>query len=266
VLALVKDEKNRDRIKSALGVAAFHGLLGYAFLTGLGFDVVAEVSDELKMFDVTEEPPPPPAEIPPPDEARSEKNQTKDPEGAASPANLKNTPSEIVAPPPEIRLEVPPPVIAAPAAGQGSADSAGATDVPGPGTGSGGIGTGLGSGTQGTGTGGGGGGRFTHARWISGRIQDSDYPRASYEAGVGGTVFLRFVVAPNGRVSECRVTRSSGHPDLDATTCRLIQRRFRYRPARDARGRPIADVIIGEHLWISERRMSQVEIEEPDGE
>jgi hypothetical protein len=27
------DQENRDRIKSALGVAAFHGLLGYAFLT-----------------------------------------------------------------------------------------------------------------------------------------------------------------------------------------------------------------------------------------
>ncbi|MDP8913855.1 MAG: energy transducer TonB, partial [Pseudomonadota bacterium] len=173
-------QENRDRIKSAIGVAAFHALLGYALITGLGFDVVTQVSNELKLFDAVEEPPPPPAEPPPPKKTSSAAPKPKDPEGAASPANLKNTPSEIVAPPPEIRLEVPPPVIAAPVAGQGAAPAAGAATVPGPGTGSGGIGTGLGSGNQGTGTGGGGGGggRGTPARWLRGSITDRDYPDA----------------------------------------------------------------------------------------
>jgi protein TonB len=266
VYAEADRERNWDRIKSAMGAATFHALLGYAFLTGLGFDVAQEVSDELKMFDVTEDLPPPPAELPPPDEAQSERNQTKDPEGAASPANLENTPSPIVAPPPEIRLEVPSPVIAAPAAGQGSAAEAGATNIPGPGTGSGGVGTGLGSGLYGSGTGGGGGGRFAPARWISGSIGDSDYPPASFERELGGTVFMRFTVRPNGRVTDCRVTRSSGQRDLDVTTCRLIERRFRYRPARDARGRPIASEVRGQHEWIAERRTTLIEIEEPPQE
>lgn len=237
------DQENRDRIKSGIGVAAFHALLGYAFLTGLGFDVARSVSDEMKLFDVSESPPPPPAKPAPPDVAEAKQAKPKDPEGAASPANLRDTPSPIVAPPPEIRIEVPSPVIAAPVTGEGSAVSAGAAEVPGPGTGSGGEGTGLGSGTQGSGTGGGGGGIGTRARWLRGDIWGSDYPRAT------GTVFLRFVVAPNGRVSECSVTRSSGNPDLDATTCRLIKRRFRYRPARDARGNAIAEVVRGEHVW-----------------
>lgn len=244
-------EQNRDRVRSAIVVAAFHALLGYALLTGLGFDVPAQVGEQLKLFDAVEEPPPPPAEPPPPKTTKANRPKPKDPEGAASPANLKNTPSEIVVPPPEIRLEVPPPVIAAPVAGQGAAPAAGAAEMPGPGTGSGGIGTGLGSGNQGTGTGGGGdgGGRGTPARWLRGSITDRDYPDAAYERRIGGTVFLRFVVAPTGRVSECTVTRSSGSRELDATTCRLILRRFRYRPARDAEGNPISSVVRGEHDW-----------------
>jgi len=244
-------QENRDRIKSVIGVAAFHALVGYALITGLGFDVVTQVTNELKLFDAVEEPPPPPAEPPPPKKTSSKAPKPKDPEGAASPANLKNTPSEIVVPPPEIRLEVPPPVIAAPVAGQGAAPVAGAAAVPGPGTGSGGIGTGLGSGNQGTGTGGGGGGGGggAPARWLRGSITDRDYPDAAYERRISGTVFLRFVVDPTGRVSECTVTRSSGSRELDATTCRLILRRFRYRPARDAQGNSIASVVRGEHQW-----------------
>jgi protein TonB len=45
-------------------------------------------------------------------------------------------------------------------------------------------------------------------------------------------------VQPDGRVGGCTVVRSSGHASLDETTCRLIERRFRYRPALDASGRP----------------------------
>jgi protein TonB len=87
------------------------------------------------------------------------------------------------------------------------------------------------------------------ARLISGSIRDSDYPRGAFERGISGTVSLRFVVAPTGRVSECGVTRSSGSRELDETTCRLILRRFRYRPARDAQGQPIAETIRGVHDW-----------------
>jgi len=101
----------------------------------------------------------------------------------------------------------------------------------------------------GNGPGGGGGGVAVRARWIRGKVRDSDYPRAAYEAGAGGTVYLRFVIDTNGRVSDCRVTRSSGRADLDAVTCRVIRERFRYRPARNARGQPVPDVMIGQQDW-----------------
>jgi protein TonB len=238
-------------------VAAFHALLGYAFITGLGFDVVREAGEQLKMFDVTEELPPPPVEEPPPAGPMTEKKKTPDPEGAAAPPNIKNTPTQIVAPPPEVKLPVPPPIAAAPVAGQGSAMQAGAAEVPGPGTGRGGVGTGTGSGLNGNGTGGGGGGgRPLRARWIRGGIDEGprDYPPRAFAAGIGGTVFMRFVVHPDGRVRGCRVTRSSGSAELDTATCRLLEERLRYEPARDNFGRPVQEVIMGEHEWIPGRR------------
>jgi protein TonB len=242
---------DRRRLQSAIGVALLHAALGYALLTGLGVRFET-VSEGLKTFNVFEQPPPPVSEPPPPEKvATSDIAKPKDPEGAASPANLKDTPTEIVAPKPEIRLPIPPPVVAAPIAGQGNAAAAGAAPIPGPGTGRGGFGTGLGSGVSGDGTGGGGGGlgRPTRARQIAGGIDEADYPASAYRARIGGTVSLRFVVAPTGRVSRCSVTRSSGNAALDETTCRLILRRFRYRPARDNEGNPTAETITGQHVW-----------------
>jgi protein TonB len=266
------DERNRDRLKSMAAVAAFHALLGYALIKGLGFDSVGQVAEQLKMFNVVEKelPPPPPPTPAAPDKAEAKKiAKPKNAEGAASPANLRDTPTQIVAPEPIIVLPVPPPIPAAPVAGQGNAEAAGAADVPGPGTGSGGVGTGLGSGLNGDGTGGGGagGGRAAKVRWISGRIGPDDYPQRAFEAGISGTVHLSFVVGPNGRVTSCAVTRSSGNAELDSTTCRLLKRRLRYRPATNAQGRPVPATIIGKHEWIAERRpdevIEEVEEEEP---
>jgi protein TonB len=251
-MMLQMTQERRRRVGSAAAVALIHGLLGYAFLTGLGAKVAQQVTNELKMFNAVEEPPPPPAEPPKPEKVKQSKTaKPKKPEGAAAPPNLKDTPTEIMAPKPEIPLPVPPPVTVAPVAGQGNAPAAGAAEIPGPGTGRGGVGNGLGSGQYGNGTGGGGGGlaEGSPARWLRGRIRDSDYPRRAYEAGIGGSVFVRFVVSPSGRVDQCDVTRSSGSRELDATTCRLIIQRFYYRPAIDPYGNRVASTVRGEHIW-----------------
>jgi protein TonB len=242
----------RHRIGAAVAVAILHALIGYAFLTGLGFVPLPPLPDELRLFTpATELPPPPRAQAARPErEKKARKPRPSDPEGAASPANLRSTPTEIVAPKREIRLPVPPPLPAAPAAGTGSAAAAGAAPVPGPGTGAGGVGSGLGSGLNGNGTGGGGGGGLARPpRLISGRIDNDDYPRRAYEAGVTGTVFVRFTVRADGRVSDCEIRRSSGSAELDRTTCRLIERRLRYRPARDSSGRPVAVTAQGQQAW-----------------
>ena len=60
---------------------------------------------------------------------------------------------------------------------------------------------------------------------------------------------MRFTVGIDGRVSGCTVTRSSGYALLDTTTCRLIEKRFRYHPARDAQGQPVAETISLFYQW-----------------
>lgn len=250
--------QNQDRVKSAVGVAAFHALLGYAFVTGLGADVAQAVDEKLKLFDVPAVPLPPPIDEAVPLEDKTKepaprlKPAPKDPEGAAAPPNIKSRPTEIVAPEPVIRLPVPPPVVAAPIAGPGAAATSGNAPFVGPGTGAGGVGTGTGSGRYGDGGGGGGGAGLARGpRLIGGDVTDRDYPRSALDHE--GTVYMRFLITPRGRIGRCEVVRSSGHAGMDRETCAVMQRRLRYRPAIDIYGRPVLAWTEGEQEWFIRR-------------
>jgi protein TonB len=240
----------RDRWRSAAIVGAIHAAIGYALLTGLGVTVEPQPEDPLAVIQLDEEPPPPPAEPMTPEKAATPTERPKDPEGAAAPPALRNTPTPVVAPEPEIRLPVPPPLPAAPVAGQGTAPLAGAAPFPGPGTGRGGVGEGLGSGRFGSGTGGGGGGGLAREpSYERGEIRRSDYPPEALAKRWQGLVVMRLLIDPRGGIADCRVTRSSGHPTLDAATCRLAVRRLRYSPARDTAGQAIAGWTRADHQW-----------------
>ena len=69
---------------------------------------------------------------------------------------------------------------------------------------------------------------------------ETDYPSAARREEEQGTVHVTFTVGTDGRVSNCTVLQSSGSRSLDSTTCRIFQQRFRYSPARDASGLPVA--------------------------
>lgn len=238
---------DRSRAVSALAAVAVQALLLWALIAGLAVHMPRVVEQGLALFAVPVDPPPKP-------KVRIEpaKQRIKRPEGAASPANLRNRATEVAAPEPVVPVVLPPPpVVTAPVPADGAAANTGASNVPGPGTGSGGIGDGTGSGGAGDGDGGGWQDE-TPPRWRSGRLRDSDYPGDLGELGAGGTVSVRYVVRTDGRVDRCRVTRSSGHAELDAITCRLIEQRFRYRPSLDARGRPVEATIVEDHSWVSE--------------
>lgn len=131
-------------------------------------------------------------------------------------------------------LPLPSPMTATPLADIGTAAAAGAAEA---GAGPGAQWAGDGAGGGGTGRGSGG----TRARLIAGAIRDRDYPRAARAARREGSVTVRFTVSPEGRVHDCIVAHASGDAALDAATCRLIERRFRYAPARDATGTPVAE-------------------------
>ena len=65
---------------------------------------------------------------------------------------------------------------------------------------------------------------------------------------------MRFTVATDGRAGGCAVMRSSGSADLDSTTCRLIERRFRFTPARVAGGRAVPELRGWRQDWWFEPR------------
>jgi len=229
-------DRNRDRAWAIAGVVAIHGLLAYALISGLAMRVSERASDSLDLIDSVLPLPPLPAP-PPPDEPSK-------PKGEPSPPNLKAVPSPVVALPRVI--PAPSPIGAAPVASTGSAPSAGASNIAGPGTGAGGVGTGLG--------GGGVGGSGNRAQLIRGQLMDSDYPDSARRAGAEGSVAVSFTVRPDGRVSGCQIVKSSGNSDLDGATCNLIELRFRYRPARDAQGRAVAEVTTKLYTWGLNRR------------
>jgi protein TonB len=260
----------RERLTAAFAVAALEAILGYALLTGLHVARGLPVPEPLRILGLTLPPPPPPKKKPKPPPARA---KAANPEGAAAPPNLRATPTEIVKPPPPpIVFPPPPPVAAAPIAGVGAAPSAGAAPVAGPGTGAGGEGNGTGSGLGGNGTGGGGNGggpgrgRGKPPKHIHGKIRNGDYPEAAKAAGAQGSLWVRYTVLTNGRVSNCRVLRASGNTVLDATTCRLIEERFVFRPAKDERGRPVQASLVEEHSWIMSEKEPPPETDEPDPE
>jgi protein TonB len=238
----------RDRIRAAAPALVVHALLALLILRGLGVAPGLAPPEALHLVNVSPAPPPAPVVRP----VRAP-NRASRREGAAAPPALEARPTEITAPPPVLP---PLPVIAAaPVAGPGSAPASGATPFPGPGTGAAGIGNGTGSGRFGNGPGNGldgdgdGEGGYSPPRRIRGRITDHDYPAEAGDVGIGGIVSVIYTIEPDGRATECRITHSSGSSALDATTCRLIEARFRFEPSRDRSGRPVRSRMVQDHYW-----------------
>lgn len=240
-----------DRARSGLGAATIVALTGVVLVIGLRVDPRAAVRQGLQTFALAPDPPPPTPAPPPPHHA------ARRPQGAAAPPNLRSRATEVAAPKP-ILPPPPPKLVTAPKAAQSLDPSSGAADRAGPGTGAGGVGNGFGSGGGGDGDGDGDGGD-TPPRWKSGRLKDSDYPKDAGRSGISGTVSVRYVVEEDGRVTHCQVTHSSGSALLDATTCRLIEQRFRYRPSLDSDGEPVRSIIEEDHSWLIDRRAADDE-------
>lgn len=217
----------RQRVAAGAITLGAHLLLLFALLFALGRDRAPTPRPEVLPFTLTDVPPPPP---PPPPHRSASAARSR-----VRAATIVPRPAPSAPAPPAPPAVIVPLILPAPAAT--------GTD----GTGSGGVGNGNGGGGGDGGTGTGGG---TPPRRIGGGISDRDYPRELSDAGISGTVAVRYRVGIDGRARECTVTRSSGSAALDAHTCALIERRFRFRPSRDAAGRPVPSIIVENHSWI----------------
>jgi TonB family protein len=77
-----------------------------------------------------------------------------------------------------------------------------------------------------------------------------DYPVDAIRRDEQGTVAFRLLINRRGRVSECQIVSSSGSNALDGATCRILEDRARFEPARDADGKRIADETTGRIRWM----------------
>jgi protein TonB len=75
-------------------VGLLHVLIGYALITGLAYNVIKKAAEDLKTFDVEDQPPPPPEEPPPPEQKQ-----------------VETPPPPVVSPPPLVRSNVQTPII-----------------------------------------------------------------------------------------------------------------------------------------------------------
>ena len=76
-----------------------------------------------------------------------------------------------------------------------------------------------------------------------------DYPKEAVRNGWQGLVRVGLTVGKNGRVRKCIVVRSSSHLSLDQATCRIFLTRARFKPARNAKGKPIEDYYETQITW-----------------
>jgi protein TonB len=229
---------SKDRSGAIVAVLAVHVALALAILNFTGrIDIAQDAQRTLKLFDVAELAPPPP---PPPVERQSQK--PKDKEGASAPKNIESKATPVVAPKPKVEVPAPPKIVATETPAQGNEATQGAAPVRGPGTGAGGTGVGTGSGGSGNGSGGGGAGIGTRPRLVSRSLSERDYPSNLRRIWPSGArVLVMFDVQLNGRATGCSVYTSSGVPAIDQATCRLVETKLRFAPARDTNGRPRVD-------------------------
>ncbi len=195
-------------------VAILHILLGYALVTGLAYDVVKKAVQRVTTVDIKEEKK---VELPPP------------------PKKLDLPPPPVVVPPPKVNLAPapppittvteappppppPPPIVPPPPAAPPAPRFTPKSATP------------KGSG-QGT--------------WVT----DSDYPSRALRENKEGVTGYRVSIGPDGKVTDCSVTSSSGSPELDETTCTNIKRRARFNPAMDGEGQPTSGSFSGRVRW-----------------
>jgi protein TonB len=227
----------RERFVALAAVVVVQLTLGFVLFSGLHVDVSQPRNIVERLVSITLLKPPPPPPVVPVRPQPKPQHQTAAPKAARAKVGGSPGPKPAHAPPSVT------PVIAVKPSASPSGGGAGTGPA---------IGAGAGGGTGGNGAGDDDGG--ADLEQIAGEITSGDYPRDLRDAGVGGRVSFVFTVEPSGRVGRCTITRSSGAPQLDSLTCRLIQQRFVYRPSTDRYGRPIADEVEGEHDWIAHGR------------
>ncbi|MGE4431928.1 MAG: energy transducer TonB [Sphingobium sp.] len=214
-MAYADHSETSSRTISIVIVALIHVVLGYAFVTGLGMKYVKKAAEQLNVIDVKEEPPPPDEPPPPP----PPKPADVPPPPVVAPPAIVETPSVApviqTAPKPVPLPPILPPTPAPPP--PPAPPKAAVKAQP----------------------------RGNPGGWVT----SDDYPSRALREEREGTVGFRLDIGTDGKVTNCTVTSSSGHSDLDNEACRLLMRRARFKPAQDTSGSPVGDSYSSRFVW-----------------
>jgi protein TonB len=207
-----KKELSGNRTLAIVIVAILQFTLGYAIVTGLAYNVIKHAAENLKTFDVEDQPPPPEQPPPPPPKNVPE---LPPPPVAMKPiveTHIEAAPQIVTVPtPPPIHIQAPPAPPAPPPAKIQRAESARGN--------------------------------------LQGLISSDDYPESAIRNNETGRVTVRLSIGTNGRVTGCDVIGSSGSRALDSTTCRVLTSRARFNPARSSDGSPTTDTYTQSIVW-----------------
>ena len=211
-MAYADQKMSGNRVIALIIVALIHIVLVYALVTGLAYEGIKKVMQRVSTVDIKEEVK---KELPPPP-----KKVDLPPPLIAPPVriNVAPAPPQIItvaepppAPPPPILVPPPP---AAPPAPRFTPKAAVPKGNPG--------------------------------SWAT----TNDYPSRALREEREGTTGFRVTVGPDGKVTDCSVTSSSGHSDLDEAACANIRRRARFAPAVDGNGNPTTGSYSNRVRWV----------------
>jgi len=206
-MAYADQQMSTNKVVALVIVALIHVFVGYALVTGLAYEAAKKVINKVTTVDIKEEKP-------------------KEEEPPPPPPKQDTPPPPIVAPPPPININpAPPPVqtVITPPPAPPVVITTAAPPAPPPPPGP------------------------SKARNVSpknqgswaARIQDN-YPAKAAREERSGRVGVRVQIGPDGKVTACSVTSSSGSPDLDQAACDGMTRYARYNPALDDAGNPVS--------------------------
>jgi periplasmic protein TonB len=203
-----------NRVTALIIVALIHIVLIYALVTGLAYEGYKKVMQRVTAVDIKEEvkkePPPPPKKL-----------DIKPPPLVVPPPKMNINTAPVVqetvkqAPPPPV-VVLPPPPSAPPPPPPPRFSPKGAVPKGNPGN------------------------------WAT----TNDYPSRALREEREGTSGFRVTVGPDGKVTDCQITSSSGHADLDAAACDNIRRRARFTPAMDGDGNPTTGSYSNRVRWV----------------
>lgn len=214
-------QTGRNRGATIATVALIHAALGYALVTGFGATVIETITHNLPTTDYTDDdvtvplPPPPPDKVEPAADSPITAPDPVVPIPRPVPADVFAVDNIPVAPSPNAgKMPVDLPLPTLPPVTPGFEPKAASP-------------------------------KGNTGNWVTPR----DYPSRDLRQGNEGLSVFRLEIAANGAVTNCTITRSSGHPGLDAAACRLVSQRARFDPATGSDGAKTAGTYENAIRW-----------------